>query len=69
MHLSIPAVENFRLHCQMNPENEYKYAFVVEFADPAALEAFQAHPLHQNYVQEQWNKNVDRYLISDLKAC
>lgn len=69
MHLSIPAVAKFQLLCRSKPDQEYPYAFDVEFSDLAALEVFQIHPLHLKYVDELWKKRVDRYLISDWTPC
>ncbi|WP_199616266.1 Dabb family protein [Paenibacillus alkalitolerans] len=66
---SIPGVEHFNVFCQVNPQNEYKYGFTAEFANPSIYEAYRNHPAHVKWREEEWDKKVDRFLITDFKTC
>ncbi|SFE76238.1 Stress responsive A/B Barrel Domain [Paenibacillus catalpae] len=62
---SIPAVQQFRVFRQVSPKNDYKFGFSMEFADQAAYEAYNAHPLHVSFVEERWVKEVEAFLEID----
>ncbi|WP_127496648.1 Dabb family protein [Paenibacillus glycanilyticus] len=62
---SIPTVQQFRVFRQVSPKNDYKFGFSMEFADQAAYEAYNAHPLHVAFVSERWEKEVEAFLEID----
>lgn len=62
---SIPVVRNFRVFRQVSPKNDYKFGFSMEFADQAAYDAYNAHPLHASFVSERWEKEVEAFLEID----
>jgi hypothetical protein len=64
----IPGVENFKAFRQISKKNDYDYAFSMEFADLAAYDAYNNHPVHQEYVAEIWMKKVSRFLEIDLQS-
>ena len=66
---SIPGVEKVNVFCQINPQNDYPFGVSMEFADPAVYEVFKIHPTHMQFLEEQWNNKVERYFITDFKAC
>jgi len=61
----IPVVEQFVVNLQVSPKNDYDYGFSMAFADQAAYEAYNAHPLHEAFVQERWETEVERFLEID----
>ncbi|WP_028563283.1 Dabb family protein [Paenibacillus pinihumi] len=63
----IPVVKNFQVYRQVSPKNDYAFGFSMEFADQAEYEAYNAHPLHVQFVQERWVKEVERFLEIDYK--
>ncbi|MET3942009.1 heme-degrading monooxygenase HmoA [Paenibacillus sp. PvP094] len=62
----IPGVENFQVLRQVSAKNEFDYGFSMVFADQAAYEAYNEHPVHRKYVEERWEKEVSRFQEIDL---
>ncbi|UJF35851.1 Dabb family protein [Paenibacillus hexagrammi] len=63
----IPGVEHFEVFHQVSSKNEFDYGFSMVFADQAAYEAYNQHPVHQKYVAERWLKEVSRFQEIDFK--
>ena len=49
-------------------DDDYDVLIVMEFRDAAALEAYQAHPLHQQAVRRVLRPLVARYVIYDAQT-
>ncbi len=62
----IPGVENFQVLRQVSAKNEFDYSFSMVFADQAAYDAYNEHPVHRKYVEERWEKEVSRFQEIDL---
>ncbi|MFK0521944.1 Dabb family protein [Paenibacillus illinoisensis] len=62
----IPGVENFQVLRQVSAKNEFDYGFSMVFADQAAYDAYNEHPVHRKYVEERWEKEVSRFQEIDL---
>ncbi|MDQ0115087.1 Dabb family protein [Paenibacillus harenae] len=62
---SIPVVSNFRVYNQVSAKNDYDYGFAMEFASRADYEAYNEHPLHEQFVQERWESEVEKFLEID----
>jgi len=62
----IPGVQQFEVFRQVSAKNDYDYGFSMVFADQAAYDAYNAHPVHQTYVAERWLKEVSRFLEIDF---
>ncbi|WP_337100265.1 Dabb family protein [Paenibacillus sp. YIM B09110] len=62
---SIPVVSGFRVYNQVSVKNDYDYGFAMEFASQADYEAYNEHPLHQQFVQERWATEVEKFLEID----
>ena len=62
----IPGVENFQVLRQVSAKNEFDYGFSLVFADQAAYDAYNEHPVHRKYVEERWEKEVSRFQEIDL---
>lgn len=63
---AIPGVEQFEVFRQVSTKTDYDYGFSMVFADRAAYEAYNAHPVHTHYVSERWAKEVSRFQEIDL---
>lgn len=63
---AIPGVENFQVLRQVSAKNEFDYSFSMVFADQAAYDAYNDHPVHRQYVAERWEKEVSRFQEIDL---
>ena len=63
----IPVVKNFEALKQISPRNDYSYGFSMEFDDQAAYDTYSNHPLHLEFVEQRWEKEVTRFLEIDFK--
>ena len=50
---------------QVGKKNDYRFGFSMEFADQKAYEGYDRHPRHVDFVQDRWNREVDRFLEID----
>ncbi|MHA6669194.1 Dabb family protein [Homoserinimonas sp. A447] len=55
---SIPGVDRFEQLRQVSPKSDFQFSFSMQFADAAAYEAYNAHPLHRSFVSNRWEKEV-----------
>ena len=65
---SIPGVEAFEIMREVSPKNPYRFSLVMEFADRAAYEAYNAHPEHVAFVERRWDAEVAGFLEIDVTA-
>ncbi|WP_186380913.1 Dabb family protein [Paenibacillus xylanexedens] len=63
---AIPGVEQFQVFRQVSEKNEFDYSFSMVFANQAAYDAYNNHPVHVQYVAERWEKEVSRFQEIDL---
>ncbi|PWW38832.1 MULTISPECIES: Dabb family protein [Paenibacillus] len=63
---NIPGVEQFQVLRQVSEKNEFDYSFSMVFANQAAYDAYNDHPVHRKYVEERWEKEVSRFQEIDL---
>ena len=63
----IPGVKKFEQLRQVSKKNDYRFGFSMEFADQAAYDAYNAHPKHVNFVQDRWNREVEKFLEIDYE--
>ncbi|MDO8358869.1 MAG: Dabb family protein [Devosia sp.] len=64
---TIPGVQKFEQLRQVSPENEYRFGFSMEFADKKAYDAYDRHPKHTAFVQNRWNREVEKFLEIDYE--
>jgi hypothetical protein len=62
---SIPTVQNFERLKQVSRKNAYKFGFSMEFADQAAYDAYDTHPVHVAFVRDRWKAEVSDFLEID----
>ncbi|MEK3889160.1 Dabb family protein [Bacillus sp. FSL K6-3431] len=63
---SIPGVQQFEVLRQVSAKNDYDYGFSMIFTDQEAYDAYDNHPVHQNYVAERWLKEVSIFQEMDF---
>jgi len=63
---AIPGVRDFRAWKQVSPKNDYDFGFSMDFADQAAYEAYNGHPVHVAFVRDRWVPEVSRFLELDF---
>jgi hypothetical protein len=64
---SIEDVENFEILIQINPDIDYPFGFSMEFKDQIVYESYKNSQIHLDYVKQEWQKNVDRFLGMDFE--
>jgi Stress responsive A/B Barrel Domain len=62
----IPGVENFEVFSQVSQKNDYDYGFSMIFKDQSVYDAYNNHPLHVDFVENRWKKEVTKFLEIDL---
>jgi len=65
---AIPGVEAFDVLSEVSPKNGFRFGISMEFADPAAYEAYNQHPDHVRFVEERWVNEVEDFLEIDYTA-
>lgn len=64
---SIPGVERFEQLAQTSAKNDFTFGFSMEFADAAAYDDYNQHPVHIGFVQERWVPEVADFLELDYQ--
>jgi hypothetical protein len=57
----IPGVQRFEQLRQVSPKADYHFGYSMEFADQAAYDAYDAHPIHVAYVRDRWIPEVEAF--------
>ena len=64
----IPGVEKFEQLRQTSSKNNFDFGFSMEFADQAAYDAYNVHPVHVDFVANIWVPQVAEFLEIDYTA-
>lgn len=65
----IPGVQQFQVFRQTSDKNDHDYMFSMVFADQAAYDAYNQHPVHVPYIKERWEKEVRSFQEIDVVLC
>ena len=63
--VDIPGVEKFEPLRQLSPKNAYRFGFSMEFADQAAYQIYNDHPIHGAFVRDRWVPEVEAFMEID----
>ena len=63
---AIPGVQAFRVLRTLEERSELPLTLSMEFADRAAYDAYNAHPLHRGFVERRWLPTVTAFQESDF---
>ena len=61
----IPGVTAYEQLRQTSPKNDFAFGFSMEFADQAAYDGYNEHPVHTAFVAERWVPEVADFLEID----
>ena len=64
----IPGVGNFEIAHEISPKNPFDFAVSMSFADQAAYNAYNDHPVHVAFVQTRWVPEVAEFMEHDTVA-
>jgi hypothetical protein len=63
----IPVVNDFQVFHQVSAKNDYTYGFSMDFHSQDDYNAYNIHPIHEDFVENRWKKEVSRFLEIDFK--
>jgi Stress responsive A/B Barrel Domain len=63
---SIPGVTRFEQSRQVSGKNPYAFNFSMDFANQAAYDGYNNHPLHVSFVQNRWVPEVEEFQEADF---
>ena len=61
----IPTVQKFERLKQVSVKNGFKFGFSMEFADQAAYDTYNNHPIHVAFVRDRWKPEVSDFMEID----
>lgn len=61
----IPGVEKFEELRQVSPKNGFHFGLSMEFADQAAYDGYNGHPVHVAFLRHRWISEVEDFLEID----
>jgi len=62
---TIPGVEKFEQLRQVSLKNDFHFGYSMEFADEAAFQVYNDHPVHVAYVRDRWIPEVEAFAEAD----
>ncbi|WP_345800071.1 Dabb family protein [Microbacterium sp. AZCO] len=63
---SIDGVDEFQIARQVSGKSPHRFQFSMVFADADAYAAYDAHPLHQDFVASRWVPEVSDFQELDF---
>jgi len=63
---AIPGVTEFEITRQVSVKNPYSFGVSMEFADQAAYDGYNTHPVHVAFVRDRWLPEVESFLEADF---
>ncbi|HEX6358066.1 Dabb family protein [Actinophytocola sp.] len=64
----IPGVDDFTVRRQVSPKSDLAWQFSMRFADQATYDAYNAHPLHVEFVATRWQTEVVAFQEYDFST-
>ncbi|MEX0321698.1 MAG: Dabb family protein [Puniceicoccaceae bacterium] len=61
----IPVVKEFELTRVRSKKMEYDYCLRLAFENQAGADTYSNHPIHNQYVKDEWRPNVAQGLLVD----
>jgi hypothetical protein len=61
----IPTVQKFERLKQVSVKNSFRFGFSMEFADQAAYDVYNDHPIHVAFVRDRWMTEVSDFMEID----
>ncbi|MEJ8848688.1 Dabb family protein [Variovorax rhizosphaerae] len=62
---AIPDVRNFKCVRQVSNNSEFDWGLLMDLADQAAYDRYDAHPVHRMFVAERWQREVEAFVEID----
>jgi quinol monooxygenase YgiN len=62
---AIPGVQDFAIAREISPRNPFAFTVSMTFADQAAYDGYNSHPLHVAFVETRWKPEVAEFMEHD----
>ena len=62
----IPVVKEFSLLKVRTTKMDYDYCLRLVFDDQSGADIYSNHPIHNQYVKDEWKPNVEKGMLVDL---
>ncbi|MEN8254614.1 MAG: Dabb family protein [Verrucomicrobiota bacterium] len=62
----IPVVKGFALLKVRTNKMDYHYCLRLVFDDQSGADIYSNHPIHNQYVKDEWKPNVEKGMLVDL---
>ncbi len=62
---TIPTVQRFERLKQVSAKYGFTFGFSMEFADQAAYDTYNDHPIHVAFVRDRWKAEVSDFMEID----
>jgi hypothetical protein len=63
---AIPGVRDFAIRRQVSPKYDHSFGITMRFADQAAYDLYNSHPLHMAFVRDRWASEVAVFQEADF---
>ena len=63
---TVPGVEHFVVLHTLGEQDRAPWALSMDFADQAAYDGYNAHPMHREFVETEWLPTVTSFAESDF---
>lgn len=63
---TIPGVRDFAIRRQVSPKYDHTFGITMHFADQAAYDRYNTHPLHVAFVRDRWVPEVAAFQEADF---
>jgi len=63
---TIPGVRDFAIRRQVSPKYDHTFGITMRFADQAAYDHYNTHPLHVAFVRDRWVPEVAAFQEADF---
>lgn len=65
--IDIPGVRDFAMRRQTSKKNNHTFGITMFFESAADYQSYMAHPIHEDFVQQYWLKEVVDFQEADFE--
>lgn len=65
---TIRGTRDFKAHLQVSDKNPFTHSFSMEFDDQSSYDCYSSHPVHSDFVENQWIPKVDAFQEADFES-
>ncbi|MGB0154682.1 MAG: Dabb family protein [Verrucomicrobiales bacterium] len=65
---TIRGTRDFKAHLQVSDKNPFTHSFSMEFDGQSSYDCYSSHPVHSDFVENQWIPKVDAFQEADFES-